>query len=46
MSEQEPEPQQPKHEKDNPAERDGQWPKDKPLPKEPDPGKHGRRDEK
>lgn len=26
----------------NPGERDGQRPKDKPLPKEPDPGKHGK----
>lgn len=34
------------HEKDNPAERDGQRPKGEPLPKEPDPGKHGREDGK
>lgn len=33
------------HEKKNPAEGDGQRPKGEPLPKEPDPGKHGRKDE-
>lgn len=36
-----------KHDKPkNPAEGDGQRPKDKPLPKEPDPGKHGKQDDK
>lgn len=36
-----------RHEKPkNPAEGDGQRPKDKPLPKEPDPGKHDKKDKK
>jgi hypothetical protein len=35
-----------KHEKDDPGRRDGQRPPDKPLPKEPDPGKHGKQDKK
>lgn len=35
-----------KHEKDDPGRRDGQRPPDKPLPKEPDPGKHDKKDKK